>query len=101
MKKNIILTMVILALAATGANAYVDNQYMKSEQFLLNTGYSTDMKKMLDVMTEDVYREPYSEPKTPSNIFKRIYSYVAPTMYTDLTFYNRDINFNKTDWKDF
>ena len=101
MKKYIILSAAMLVITSSVANAYVDNQFMKTEQYMLNTGYSTDMVKMLDQHTLDPYREPYSEPKNASTIWKRIYGYVAPSMYTDLTYYNHDIKFNTTDWKDF
>ncbi len=101
MKKNIIFTLVLFVFASVSAKAYVDNRYMTTPNFMLNTGYSQEMAMMLNVVNQDPYREHESEPNDASTILKRIYGYIAPTMYTDIPFYNSDINTDTTGWKDY
>ena len=98
--KKIALLFSLILIAQT-AQAFVDNQYMKSEQFLVNTGYSAEVAKMVAVSAENPYREQYVEKPTPKNIFRRIYHYIVPGQGQDLDFYNHSINSNGHSWKDY
>lgn len=102
MKKSILILIAIFT-TALASNAFVDNQYMLTEPFLVNTGYSAEMSKELGVIARDPYREPHTvyDERTPIDIAKKIYNYVAPGMYTDYDHYNHSIKFNTTDWRDF
>jgi len=98
--KKIVLVLAIFFSAALASNAFVDNMYMTSEQYLMNTGYSAEMAKMIRVTNQDPYREPYVEPNAPIDILKRAYNYIAPATYTDIDFYNHNINYDGPYWKD-
>ncbi len=99
--KKIALILTILLSTSLASNAFVDNMYMTSEQYLVNTGYSAEMAKMINITNQDPYRDNYVEENTRGNILKRAYSYIAPTTYTDIDFYNHSVNFNGPNWKDF
>ena len=98
--KKIVLVLAIFLSAALTSHAFVDNMYMTTDQYLMNTGYSAEMAKMIQVTNQDPYREPYQEPTTPAAILKRVYNYIAPSTYTNLDFYNHNINYDGPYWKD-
>ena len=100
MKKNIIFTLILFAFASVSAKAYIDNRYMTTPNFMLNTGYSKEMSMMLGGVTRDPYSEYPEEQRSAYTFWRRIYGYIAPTMYTDLPFYDSDIKFNTTGWRD-
>lgn len=97
--KKIVLILSLFLATSIGANAYVDNMYMTTEQYMMNTGYSKEMSTMMSVVNQDPYREP--ETETKSSIWHRIYNYVAPGVNTGMDFYNHNINYTKPNWKDF
>ena len=99
MKKIALLFSLILV--AQSAHAFIDSQHMKSEQFLVNTGYSAEMSKMIAITSEDTYREPYVEGKKPKDLLKRFHAYIVPGEHSDIDFYNHSGNFNGNSWKDF
>ncbi|MCD7779723.1 MAG: hypothetical protein LUH05_03510 [Candidatus Gastranaerophilales bacterium] len=99
MKKIALVLTIFLSISLT-SDAFVDTQYMTTPQYMQNTGYSAEMSEMMSVVNQDPYREPYVEPSTPSGIAKRIYNYIVPGVYTDLDFYNHEINFDGPSWKD-
>lgn len=99
MKKIALLFSLILI--AGSAHAFVDNQYMKTEQFLVNTGYSAEMANMINVNADNPYREPYQEGKSAKDILRRIHYYLVPNQGNNLDFYNHSGNFNNTTWKDY
>ena len=99
MKKLILLFSLILV--SQSAFAYVDNQFMKTEQYLVNTGYSAEMAKAITVSHEDPYRDVYVENKAPKTILKRLLHYISPVSETDFDYYNHNSSFNKPSWKDF
>ena len=99
MKKFIVL--FLLLCLANVANAYVDSQYLKQEQFLVNSGYSSEMARMIRINSEDPYREQYKESYNIKNIARRVYNYIVPGQSTDLDFYNHDTSLNGWSWKDF
>ena len=97
------LVLILLMFVSTNliANAYVDSQHTASEQFLVNTGYSKEMRKMVEVSNLNTYREPYQEVKTPQNIMRRVYHYIVPGQGQDLDVYNHNIHANGPSWKDY
>ncbi len=99
MKKIVIIFAIFLS-SSLASDAFVDNMYQTTEQYLVNTGYSAEMTEMMNVVNKDPYREPYVESKRFSNILKRTYNYIVPGVYTDLDFYNHNVNFNGPYWKD-
>ena len=99
MKKLILLFSLILV--SQSAFAYVDNQFMKTEQYLVNTGYSAEMAKVVAVNSENPYRETYKEGTKAKDIWKRAVHYFSPSTEADLDFYNHNGNFNKPSIKDF
>ena len=98
MKK--VFLVLIAAAAGLSADAFVDNQYMTTEQFMVNTGYSAEMSKMMKVTNQDPYREVYVPPKDAKTIYQRAYGYFVPGSYTDHSFYNHSGSFNITSWND-
>lgn len=99
MKKLVLLFSLILI--SQSAFAYVDNQFMKTEQYMVNTGYSAEMAKAVKIVHEDPYREPHQEGKDFKSVLRRAYHYIAPSNENDLDFYNHSGSFNGTSWKDF
>lgn len=98
--KKIAIVFSVFMLLSSAANAYVDSQYMKSEQFLYNTGYSKTMADMANFATQDPYREPYKEDHSIKNVARRIYHYIVPTYGEDLDLFNHTNEF-KSSWKDY
>ncbi len=98
MKKIALLFSLILI--AQSANAFIDNQYMKTEQYLVNTGYSAEAARITAITAENPYREPYVESKKPKAVLKRIHRYIVPGQNSDLDFYNHSGSYNNWSWKD-
>ena len=98
--KKVILALVAVLMAGVSANAFIDNQYMTTPQYLRNTGFSSEMARMMAITNQDPYREPYVEKKTFKDLLKRSYNYLVPGAYTDLDFYGHDGSFNNPSWKD-
>lgn len=99
MKKIALLFSLILI--AGSAHAFVDNQYMKTEQFLVNTGYSAEMANMASVNSENPYREPYKEGTAKKDKLKRLYHYLVPGQQNNLDFYNHSGSFEGSSWIDY
>lgn len=98
MKKIALLFSLILI--AQSAHAFIDTQYMKTEQYMVNTGYSAEMAKIGRITSENPYREPYVEGKNPKALIKRFHRYLVPGQNKDLDFYNHSGNFDDWSWKD-
>ena len=98
--KKIVLLFIAILFVQTAANAFVENKYMTTAQYMQNTGYSSEMEKMINITAQYPYREPYVEPTTKKDIAKRVYNYLIPGVYNDLSYYNHNINTNNTHWKD-
>ena len=96
--KKIAIIFSLLMFISTAANAYVDSQYMKSEQFLYNTGYSKTMADMINFTAQDPYREN-KDSYTIKNVARRVYHYIVPSYGEDLDLFNHTNEF-KSSWKD-
>ncbi len=98
--KKIALILTLMFATSMASYAFIDNQYTKTEQYLQNTGYSAEAAKMTRVVSEDPYREVHKDKNTPLELSRKIYNYLVPGMYTDYDYYNHNINFNTTNWRD-
>ncbi len=98
--KKLSLILSVFMVTSLAANAYVDSQYLKSDKFLQNVGYSSETSKMLGITTDNPYRDVKKEEMTPANFFKRVYWYVNPAAQNDFDFYRDDAHFNGSSWKD-
>ena len=68
------------------------------EKFLVNTGYSKEAAKIIDIVAENPYREPAEPTK---NIPRLIYHYIVPGQGGDIDFYNHSGNFDGWSWMDY
>ena len=100
-KAALILTLFITSSLAS--QAFVDNQFMTTEQYVVNTGYSKEMAREMMVVNQDPYRPQFNEKSQRSfkDVTRKMYNYIAPGMYTDYDHYNHSIKFNTVDWRDF
>ncbi len=96
MKKTILLFSLILI--AQASFAFIDTQYTTDEKFLVNTGYSKEAAKIIDIVAENPYREPAEPTK---NIPRLIYHYIVPGQGGDIDFYNHSGNFDGWSWMDY
>ena len=96
--RKIVLILSVFIATSMGANAYVDNMYMTSEQYMMNTGYSKEMSKMVAITNQDPYREPADSDK--GKFWDRVYNYIAPGVNNDMDFYNHNINYVRPGWRD-
>ena len=99
MKK--ILMSILMVCSVGTVFAAVDNQYMTTPQFMQNTGYSTEMSRLVSVTNQDPYREPYKEDKNFKTLARRVYHYIVPGQGNDLDFYNHSGDYNGWSWKDY
>ena len=99
--KKLVLIMALFLTTNVVANAYVDSQFLKTEKFLVNTGYSAEMPRVLSMTGDNPYRDVYVEPTKPKDVFRRIYHYIVPGQNQDLDFYNHSIDNNGWSWKDY
>ncbi len=97
MKKIAVIFSIILI--AQSANAFVDSQYMKTEQFLTNIGYSAENARIVEMNSDNPYREP--NINNDKNIARRLYHYLVPGQNGDLDFYNHSGSYNGWSWKDY
>ncbi len=101
--KKIVLLLTLFIASTTVSNAFVDNMYMTTEQYMKNTGYSSDMAKLMAITNRDPYRTAWKDEdyRKPIDVARKVYNYIAPGMYTDYDFYDRNIKVNTVDWRDF
>ena len=98
--KKLLISLSLVCFIGT-AFAAVDNQYMTTPQFMVNTGYSTEMARLLSVTNQDPYREPYVENNNFKILSRRVYHYIVPGQGSDLDFYNHSGDFNGWSWRDY
>jgi len=94
--KKILLSIGILLTVATSANAYVDSQYTVTEQYFLNSGYSSSTMKMVELTTRDPYA-PTDDlyPKVSAKkFFKMLWKKVDPAAFPDENFAWHNIKYS-------
>ena len=96
--KKLIYTFVFLIATTTAANAYVDSQYMTSEQYLINTGYSKEMARVTKMQTTNPYQK-LTEEKDKRKFYQKAYEYIDPCANQFDTFPRHDTKFN-SNWQD-
>lgn len=96
--KKTLYTVAIFSLSCLSAHAYVDSQFMTSEQFLINSGYSKEISKVTNIKKQNSY-SPLPEKTDNRTILKKLYNYLDPCSGADVTFPNHDINFD-ANWRD-
>ncbi len=101
--KKIVLVLAIMISTTMTANAFIDNQYMTTEQYMVNTGYSKEMSRLMAVVNQDPYRPMHdnSDERNLRDLSRKVYNYLIPAMYTDYDFYYHNINNNTVDWRDY
>ncbi|MDD3237697.1 MAG: hypothetical protein PHV37_06325 [Candidatus Gastranaerophilales bacterium] len=97
MKKTLYILLGLL-IATTTANAYVDNQYMLSEQYTVNTGLSKEMARELQIKAKDVY-SPLPEKADTRTWYMKLYNYVDPVSNTNFDYPGHDLK-NYNSWED-
>lgn len=97
--KKILYSMIFLLFFNLSANAYVDSQYTTTEQFLVNTGYSKEAARILEVQKKDVYA-PIDEQKDKRTIYQKIYNYIDPVSGWGVDFPGHNMNFKNSNWQD-
>ena len=86
--KKLLLTLGILSTVTLSANAYIDSQYTVTEQYALNSGYSTETAKLIQLSTRDPYA-PTDDlyPKySAKRFFKQLWKRIDPTAFPDQNF---------------
>ena len=53
--RKIAFILTVFLTSSLASNAFIDNTYMTTEQFMVNTGYSSEMAKMMKVTNQDPY----------------------------------------------
>ena len=95
MKKILLATGAIL-LAGLSVQANVDSQHLMTEQFMLNSGYSSNMAKYTELITRDPYAP--TDDKFPKknfkNTMKNIWRKIDPTAFPDENNTWHDIKMN-------
>lgn len=99
--KKLVLALAVVLTAGLSASAFVDNQYMTTPQYMVNTGYSAEMSRMAAIVNQDPYREPQTQQRGFKNFMKKTSNYIIPGTYTDMDFYNHNITLNNPSWRDF
>ena len=72
---------------------------MKTEQFLTNIGYSAENARIVEMNSDNPYRDP--NINNDKNIARRLYHYLVPGQNGDLDFYNHSGSYNGWSWKDY
>lgn len=94
--KKIIYSVVFLFLINLSANAYVDSQFTSSEQFLINSGYSKEASRLLQIQKKDLYG-PVDNKTNKQTIYQKIYSYIDPLYTKNSDFAQHNIQYDKSD----
>lgn len=95
--KKFVYVLSFLFIGALSANAYVDSQFTSSEQFLKNTGYSSDTIKAVNFGKKDPYT-PLDENKDKRSILRKIYNYIDPCSETNRSFPEHEID-PRNNWQ--
>ena len=83
--KKLVISFVMLAVTSLAANAHVDTGHMKTKQYMLNTGYSSEMAKYGELATRDPYApidDKYPQ-KSPKRFLKYVWKRIDSTSFPD------------------
>jgi len=93
--KKYLLTLGILLSVSLTANAYVDSQYTITEQYMLNSGYSSEISRLIKTSSRDPYA-PTDDiyPKySLKKLFKQFWKKIDPTAFPEENFLWHDIKY--------
>lgn len=97
--KKIIYTIAFLICASQMSSlAYVDSQFMSSEQSLVNQGFSKEIARTINIHKKDPYA-PLDENQDKRNIYEKFYNYINPTTGASIRFPFHDTDYDSS-WKD-
>lgn len=96
--KKLLYLFIILGMTSVSAQAYIDSNYMTSEQFLINRNFSKLMFKTIQSQTKDPYA-PLVEKTDTRSVYEKIYHYIDPAGSGDYYYPVHNIKFN-SDWED-
>ena len=86
--KKLLLTFGLISLANLAANAHIESQHTITEQYMLNSGYSADVAKWVELTSRDPYA-PTDDlyPKySAKRFFKYLWKKIDPTAFPDDNF---------------
>ena len=94
--KKILICLAISTLTVLSANAHIDNEHMTTQQYMLNSGYSSDMAKYAEISTRDPYAptDDIHPVKSPKSFFKDVWQKIDPTSFPDHNFTWHKIQMN-------
>ncbi len=83
--KKFVICLTVSMLTVLSANAHIDNQYMTTSQYMLNSGYSSEMAKYAEMSTRDHFAptDDIHPVKSPKSFFKDVWQKVDPTAFPD------------------
>jgi len=95
--KKLLCSVLLLVATAMSANAYIDSQFMTSEQALINTGNSPEMARTINYLKVN----PYSpvEDLDERQWYEKFYHYMDPAKGNEYTFPKHYIKFDSS-WRD-
>lgn len=94
--KKFLLTLGILLSVSLSANAYIDSQYTITEQYMLNSGYSTEISRLIHTSSRDPYA-PTDDiyPKHSMKRFlKQLWKKIDPVAFSDDNFEWHNIKYS-------
>lgn len=95
--KKFIYVISFLFVGSLAANAYVDSQYMTTEQFLTNSGFSKDTAKNVSFSKQDPYT--LNDKTDKRTIYQKIYNYIDPCSGASRAYPDHDVN-PDSNWQD-
>lgn len=96
MKKFTIALGLMMLMSSQASYAAIDAEYMTSEQYMLNTGYSKYMTDMAQITTRDPYQptDDIYPKKSPKRFFQMLWKKVDPVAFPDVNQNMHDIQLN-------
>lgn len=84
--KKIIMALGIIILSSLTAEAFVDTGHMTTKQYMLNSGYSSNMATMAEITTRDPYAptdDLYPERST-KRFLQLFWKKIDPAAFPDI-----------------
>lgn len=97
--KKFIFSIILSVLIIPSANAYVDSNHTTSEQFLMNTGFSKEVARLIKYQKKDVYA-PIDENIDKRSLYEKMYNYINPLSGSNREFPAHNINYESSHWQD-